>query len=78
MAVTFHLDNLMDVLARGLRQLGIESCYVALYEGSDRPASEAGLVMAYDEGQRTKINALQTVCSMHNPGGLIKSWHFLE
>jgi signal transduction histidine kinase/DNA-binding LacI/PurR family transcriptional regulator/CheY-like chemotaxis protein len=52
MAVTFHLDNLMDILARDLKQLGIEGCYVALYEGANRPAEWVQLMLACREGQR--------------------------
>ncbi len=55
MAVTFHFHNLMDILARGLKQLGIQSCYVALYEGTERPPKQARLALAYDEVRRTRI-----------------------
>lgn len=55
MAVTFHMRNLMDVLTRGLKQLGIQSCYVALYEGTERPPKRARLVLSYHEGQRQKM-----------------------
>jgi signal transduction histidine kinase/DNA-binding LacI/PurR family transcriptional regulator/AraC-like DNA-binding protein len=52
MAVTFHLDKLMEILARDLRQLGIESCYVALYDGVNRPAEWARIILACAEGQK--------------------------
>ncbi len=52
MAVTFHLDGLMEILVRDLKQLGIESCYVALYEGVNRPAEWARIILACDEGQK--------------------------
>jgi len=55
MAVTFHLDNLMEILVHDLPQLGIESCYVALYEGVNRPAEWARLTLASDEGQRLML-----------------------
>ncbi len=58
MAVTFHLDNLMDILARDLKQLGIESCYVALYSGENRPAEWARLMLAYDKGKRFNLDAM--------------------
>jgi signal transduction histidine kinase/DNA-binding LacI/PurR family transcriptional regulator/CheY-like chemotaxis protein len=51
LAVTFHLDNLIEVLTGGLRQLGIESCYIALYEGPERPASQARVILAYRRGK---------------------------
>jgi signal transduction histidine kinase/DNA-binding LacI/PurR family transcriptional regulator/AraC-like DNA-binding protein len=52
MAVTFHLDNLMDILARDLRQLDIRSCVVALYDGVNRPAEWAHLILVVDGDQR--------------------------
>jgi signal transduction histidine kinase/DNA-binding LacI/PurR family transcriptional regulator/CheY-like chemotaxis protein len=55
MAVTFHLDNLMDILVRGLKQLGIQSCFVALFEDGDRPATQAHVILAYRDGKRLKI-----------------------
>lgn len=57
MAVTFHLDNLMEILVRDLPQLGIESCYVSLYEGVNRPAEWTRLTLASDEGQRLMLRA---------------------
>jgi signal transduction histidine kinase/DNA-binding LacI/PurR family transcriptional regulator/AraC-like DNA-binding protein/ActR/RegA family two-component response regulator len=57
MAVTFHLDNLMEVLARDLKRLGIEGCYVALYEGVNRPAEWVRLILAFDEGQRLTLKS---------------------
>jgi signal transduction histidine kinase/DNA-binding LacI/PurR family transcriptional regulator/AraC-like DNA-binding protein/response regulator of citrate/malate metabolism len=55
MAVTFHLENLMEILARDLKQLGIESCYVALYDGVNRPAEWARLILACNKGQRLAL-----------------------
>ncbi|MGB7538923.1 MAG: substrate-binding domain-containing protein [Anaerolineales bacterium] len=55
MAVTFHLDNLMDVLARDLKQLGIKSCVVALYDGVKRPAEWARLILVCDNGERLAV-----------------------
>jgi signal transduction histidine kinase/DNA-binding LacI/PurR family transcriptional regulator/AraC-like DNA-binding protein/DNA-binding LytR/AlgR family response regulator len=55
MAVTFHLDNLMEILVRDLKQLGIESCYVALYDGVNRPAEWARLVLACNEGRQLTL-----------------------
>ena len=54
MAVTFHLNNLIDVLIRGLKQLGIESCYISLYQDTDRPAKQARVILAYSNGQRVE------------------------
>ncbi len=55
MAVTFHLDNLMEILVRDLMQLGIESCYVALYEGVNRPAEWARVILACNKGQKLMV-----------------------
>ncbi|MGA2490280.1 MAG: substrate-binding domain-containing protein, partial [Anaerolineales bacterium] len=55
MAVTFHLDNLMEILVRDLKQLGIESCYVALYEGVNRPAEWARVILAFNEAQKLTL-----------------------
>lgn len=52
MAVTFHLDTLMEILVRDLPQLGIESCYLALYEGVKRPAETARLILACEQGHK--------------------------
>ncbi len=52
MAVTFHLDNLLGILTRDLQRLGIETCYLSLYEGVNRPAEWANLVLACEQGQR--------------------------
>jgi signal transduction histidine kinase/DNA-binding LacI/PurR family transcriptional regulator/AraC-like DNA-binding protein/DNA-binding LytR/AlgR family response regulator len=56
MAVTFHLDNLMDVLARDMKKLGIPSCAVALYDGVNRPAEWARVIMAVDNDRRLVLN----------------------
>ncbi len=55
MAVTFHLDNLMDVLARGVKQLEIKSCVVALYDGVKRPAEWAYPILVCDNGERLTV-----------------------
>jgi len=57
MAVTFHLDNLMEILSRDLKLLGIESCYVALYEGVNRPAEWARLILACNAGRRLTLKS---------------------
>ncbi len=59
MAVTFHLNNLIDVLTHGLKQLGIENCYISLYEGTDRPAEQARSILAYSGGRWLKNKRAQ-------------------
>ncbi len=55
MAVTFHLENLMEILVRDLTLLGIESCYVAVYEGVNRPADKARLILANRNGHKLAL-----------------------
>jgi K+-sensing histidine kinase KdpD len=59
MAVTFHLDNLMEILASDLKPLGIESSYVALYEGVNRPAESVRVILACSEGQKLTLKGLK-------------------
>jgi signal transduction histidine kinase/DNA-binding LacI/PurR family transcriptional regulator len=53
---TFEVEGVMDVLAEGLPQLDIPSCYLALYEDPEpyeylQPAPEwSRLILAYKEG----------------------------
>ena len=64
MAVTFHLNNLVDVLTRGLKQLGIDSCYISLYEGPARPAEQARIILAYSGGKvlnKAQVNKIYPV-----------------
>jgi signal transduction histidine kinase/DNA-binding LacI/PurR family transcriptional regulator/DNA-binding response OmpR family regulator len=64
MAVTFHLNNLIDVLTHGLKQLGIESCYISLFEGTARPAEQAKVILAYSGGKwlkKTQVNKIYPV-----------------
>lgn len=59
---TFELKKLMDLLADGLPNLGISSCYVALYENPKKylfpdPVSEwSRLYLAYNENGRIKLD----------------------
>jgi signal transduction histidine kinase/DNA-binding response OmpR family regulator len=55
MAFTFHLDTLMEILVRDLQQLGIDSCYLALYEGVKRPAEMARVILASNEGRKLPL-----------------------
>jgi PAS domain S-box-containing protein len=58
---TFDVDNLMDVLAEGLSELEIPSCYLALYENPrpyryPQPAPEwSRLILAYTEKGRIEL-----------------------
>ncbi|MBN1886814.1 MAG: SpoIIE family protein phosphatase [Thermoflexales bacterium] len=48
---TFDVQGLADVLAHGLRRLGIPSGYLSLYENPQAPAEWSRLVLAYDEAE---------------------------
>jgi DNA-binding LacI/PurR family transcriptional regulator/signal transduction histidine kinase len=61
LAVTFDMELLMNVLAEGLPQLGIPSCYLSLYEDSGpsehhEPVPEwCRLMLAYNEKGRIPL-----------------------
>jgi DNA-binding LacI/PurR family transcriptional regulator/signal transduction histidine kinase len=55
--ITFDLEELMEVLARGLRQLGIPACYLALYEDPGWITKRSRLILAYHEGGRVSVDA---------------------
>jgi signal transduction histidine kinase/DNA-binding LacI/PurR family transcriptional regulator/AraC-like DNA-binding protein/DNA-binding response OmpR family regulator len=48
LVTTFDVAELADVLARGLPELGIECCYLSLYESPQKPTERARLILAYD------------------------------
>lgn len=54
---TFDVDKLADVLAERLPDLGIESCYLALYENPTDSLEAARLVLAFREGRRADLGA---------------------
>ncbi len=45
----FNMDKLASVLAQGLPGLGIQSCYLALYENPQEPTAFSRLLLAFDE-----------------------------
>lgn len=51
----FDVDKLADVLAERLPDLGIESCYLALYENPADSLEAARLVLAFREGSRADL-----------------------
>jgi signal transduction histidine kinase/DNA-binding LacI/PurR family transcriptional regulator/AraC-like DNA-binding protein len=55
---TFDVDKLADVLAARLPGLGIESCYLALYEDPAHPTEWSRLALAYTEGRRADPGAV--------------------
>ena len=49
------VDELMDLLAEQLPRLGINRCYVALYENPEKPAEWSRLALACDERGRIAV-----------------------
>jgi signal transduction histidine kinase/DNA-binding LacI/PurR family transcriptional regulator/AraC-like DNA-binding protein len=56
---TFDVDKLADVLAERLPDLGIESCYLALYENPADSIEWSRLALAYTGGIRCPIGSAQ-------------------
>ena len=52
---TFDVNELMEVLARDLPQLGITGCYLSLYENASEPTGWARLLLAYDQRGRIAL-----------------------
>jgi len=52
---TFDVDNLVEIVVENLPQLGIQTCYIALYEGSATPAERSRLILGYRNGQRIEL-----------------------
>jgi DNA-binding LacI/PurR family transcriptional regulator/GAF domain-containing protein len=52
---TFDVEELMDILAQELPRLGIERCYLSLYENPAKPAESSRLILAYDEKGRVEL-----------------------
>ncbi len=52
---TFNVNTLTDVLAERLPNLGIKSCYLALYENPALSLEQARLILAYTEQGRVTL-----------------------
>jgi signal transduction histidine kinase/AraC-like DNA-binding protein len=57
LSTAIDLQELAEILARALPQLGIPSCYLALYENPDDPTSFCRLIVAYDRQGRIALEA---------------------
>lgn len=59
LVTTFNVEELAGVLARDLPRLGIERCYLSLYENPQQPTGQARLILAFDERGRieSKLDA---------------------
>jgi hypothetical protein len=55
LVTTFDVAELADVLARDLPALGIECCYLSLYENPQETIERSRLVLAYDETGRMAL-----------------------
>jgi len=56
MLTTFEVGQLMDNIFQILPELGINSCFVALYNESGKPSDQARLVLAFDDRHRFELN----------------------
>ncbi len=63
LVTTFDVAELTDVLARELPQLGIERCYLALYENPQKPTGRSRLILAYDARGRVDLDVDERVFS---------------
>ncbi len=59
LATTLRMTELAEVLAEQLPRVGINRCYLSLYEESASPGEWARLVLACDEGKRVEAAAGQ-------------------
>jgi signal transduction histidine kinase/DNA-binding LacI/PurR family transcriptional regulator/AraC-like DNA-binding protein len=55
LSTAIDLPELTEILARALPQLGIPSCYLALYEDPDDPTGFCRLMVAYDRQGRIAL-----------------------
>jgi GAF domain-containing protein len=55
LVATSDIDDLMDLLAKGLPRLEIPGCYVSLYENPVVPMEWCRNILAYKDGQRVGV-----------------------
>jgi signal transduction histidine kinase/DNA-binding LacI/PurR family transcriptional regulator/AraC-like DNA-binding protein/DNA-binding response OmpR family regulator len=58
LVTTFDIAELAEVLARDLPRLGIECCYLSLYENPQEPSAGARLILAYDAHGRVELETV--------------------
>jgi signal transduction histidine kinase/DNA-binding LacI/PurR family transcriptional regulator/AraC-like DNA-binding protein/DNA-binding response OmpR family regulator len=76
LVATFDVTELADVLARELPQLGIERCYLALYENPQKPTERSRLILAYDERGRVELDVGEQVFSSGKLAPIdLLAWH---
>jgi DNA-binding LacI/PurR family transcriptional regulator/signal transduction histidine kinase len=54
---TFEMEQLMEAVSQQLLPLGIDRCYLALYEDAQAPAEWSRLLLAFEEGIRRPLDA---------------------
>jgi PAS domain S-box-containing protein len=57
LAAAVRTEQILDVLAHRLPQLGFSSFYLSFYDGQERPATWARLVLAHRGGERVEVDA---------------------
>jgi signal transduction histidine kinase/DNA-binding LacI/PurR family transcriptional regulator/AraC-like DNA-binding protein/DNA-binding response OmpR family regulator len=57
LVTTFDVKELANVLAQDLPRLGIERCYLSLYENPQKPTERSRLILAFDEHGRVEPKA---------------------
>lgn len=55
--ITVNEANLRDVLEEGLPRLGINICYLSLYEGKDIPAEWSRMILAFEGKKKFELEA---------------------
>lgn len=50
------LDDLLNIICKVLKDLGIKSCFLSLYENPQKPLGYARLILAYDENRSVELN----------------------
>jgi len=58
---TADIPAMMDVLAQNLPGLGIDRCYLSLYQNPEQPLGESRLLLAYDKRGRRKVKEADIV-----------------
>ena len=56
---TFNIAELMDKTTRGLIEMGLNTCFIALYTNPEQPLAEAKMILAIQNGKRLPIEAAQ-------------------
>lgn len=55
MVTTYDMNSLLDVIAQNLTELGIQSCYLSLYDEPQKPAWRSHMILGFDADGRIKL-----------------------